>query len=66
MQIFVTTHSEALISAFGERLDSVLVCENYLGQGTVLKHLDTEVLSVWLEKYSLGEIWRAGEIGGNP
>ena len=63
-QLIVTTHSDALVSALTEYADSVLVCE-YLG-GTVMKRVDSSKLKFWLDKYSLGEIWRIGEIGGNP
>jgi predicted ATPase len=64
MQLIVTTHSDALVSALTEHASSVLVCD-YLG-GTVLRRVDASKLSFWLEKYRLGEIWRIGELGGNP
>jgi predicted ATPase len=64
-QVVVTTHSEALLSRLSENSDSVLVCE-HLGDTTVLERLDPEKLEFWLKKYSLGEIWRVGELGGNP
>jgi len=63
-QIIVTTHSDALVSAFTEQTESVLVCE-YLG-GSVLKRLESAKLRSWLDEYSLGEIWRMGALGGNP
>lgn len=63
-QLIVATHSEALVSALTEQADSVLVCE-YRG-GTVLHRVESEKLQHWLKKYRLGEIWRIGEIGGNP
>ncbi len=65
MQLLVTTHSDVLLSAFSDRIDSVAVCEN-AGGGTILRRLDADRLSFWLSKYKLGEIWRIGEIGGNP
>jgi len=65
MQLVVTTHSDALLSALSDQIESVMVCENN-GNGTTIEHLDTERLAFWLEKYKLGEIWRLGEIGGNP
>ena len=64
MQLVVTTHSDVLISALSDYVDSVVVCEN-AGHGTTLHRLETEKLSFWLDKYRLGEIWRIGEIGGN-
>lgn len=63
-QLVVTTHSDALISALSGEAESVLVCE-HLG-GTVLRRLETEQLGDWLQQYRLGELWRMGELGGNP
>lgn len=63
-QIIVTTHSEALVSAFSDQPESVLVCEHQ--GGTKLTRLDPERLAHWLENYSLGDVWRMGELGGNP
>lgn len=65
MQIVVTTHSDALLSGLGDRVDSVLVCENN-GRGTSVDALDPERLSSWLDEYTLGDVWRAGQLGGNP
>ena len=65
MQIVVTTHSDSLLSELGERVESVLVCENH-GYGTTVNRLDAERLARWLEEYTLGDIWKIGEIGGNP
>jgi predicted ATPase len=64
MQIVATTHSDAFISALTDNAGSVLVCENLCG--TTLERIDPAKLKFWLEKYRLGEIWRIGEIGGNP
>ena len=65
MQLVVTTHSDALLSALGNQIESVMVCENN-GYGTAIERLDTERLAHWLKDYTLGDIWRIGEIGGNP
>lgn len=61
-QLIVTTHSDALVSALSP--ESVVVCERD-DKGSHLRRLDPERLKKWLEKYSLGELWRMGEIGGN-
>jgi predicted ATPase len=61
-QLIVTTHSDALVSALTP--DSVLVCERD-DRGSHLRRLDPERLKKWLENYSLGDLWRMGEIGGN-
>jgi predicted ATPase len=63
-QLIVTTHSEALVDELSDTPDSVLVCEKRDGC-TQFRRLETEALKDWLEKYSLGELWRKGEIGGN-
>ena len=63
-QLVVTTHSEALVSALSETPEAVVVCERD-EQGSVLRRLDPGQLAVWLERYSLGELWSKGEIGGN-
>ena len=60
----VTTHSDALLSALTEHPSSILVCEHR--NGTVFERLDPERLTFWLEAYRLGEVWRIGELGGNP
>lgn len=63
-QLFVTTHSDTLVSALSDVPESILVCEA-TPDGTTMKRLEAEPLREWLEKYSLGELWRMGEIGGN-
>jgi len=62
-QLIITTHSDALVSALTGVPDSILVCERD-DEGTHLRHLEPAKLNEWLEKYSLGELWRMGEIGG--
>jgi len=62
-QVIVTTHSEALISALSSVPDSVLVCERDQ-RGSHLRRLDPDKLERWLEKYTLGQLWSMGEIGG--
>ncbi len=63
-QIIVTTHSDALVSSLTDVASSVLVCEHR--GGTQLERVDPDKLKHWLERYRLGEIWRIGELGGNP
>jgi predicted ATPase len=62
-QLVVTTHSDALVSALSEVPESIVVCEP--GEnGSQLRRLDRAALGEWLSRYSLGEMWRMGEIGG--
>ena len=64
MQLIVTTHSEALVDALTDQPDSVLVCERDFDNSTQMKRLSKDHLKEWLEHYSLGQLWRKGEIGG--
>ncbi len=63
-QLVVTTHSDTLVSALSHFPQAVLVCEHD-DQGSRLQRLDPVQLKLWLDKYSLGQLWRMGEIGGN-
>lgn len=63
-QLLVTTHSEQLVSELSDTPESVIVCERH-GGATELRRLEKEPLERWLSEYSLGHVWRAGELGGN-
>ena len=65
MQLVVTTHSDALVSALTSQPDAVVACERP-GAGTELRRLDPQQLASWLEEYRLGDLWRMGELGANP
>lgn len=65
MQLLVTTHSEALISALTDQPSAIVTCER-LGSATFLERLDPKRLASWLEDYGLGDLWRIGELGANP
>jgi len=62
-QIILTTHSEQLVGALSHQPEAVLVCERGPG-GTQVRRLDGAQLRGWLDQYTLGELWRMGEIGG--
>jgi predicted ATPase len=64
MQLVVTTHSDALVDKLSGNAQSVIVCEKHDGS-SVLTQLDADQLSDWLKRYTLGQLWRTGEIGGN-
>jgi predicted ATPase len=64
-QLIITTHSEALVSAFSDDPESVVVCERGADGSTQFRRLDANALDEWLADYRLGELWRKGEIGGN-
>jgi predicted ATPase len=63
-QLIVTTHSESLVSRLSDFPESVVICERD-DRGTQLRRLEPAKLREWLKKYSLGELWAMGEIGGN-
>ncbi|MBF0609532.1 MAG: AAA family ATPase [Magnetococcales bacterium] len=63
-QVIVTTHSTALVDAFTDDPEVVLVCEKRDGC-SIVHRLDAQRLQPWLEKYRLGSLWSSGEIGGN-
>ncbi len=62
-QLIVTTHSDILVDALTDTPEAVLVCEKHEGASSVRRLAKAE-LSGWLEKYTLGELWTRGEIGG--
>lgn len=62
-QLIVTTHSEILVDAMTNRPETVVVCEKHEGQ-TQMKRLSADDLSIWLEKYCLGQLWTRGDLGG--
>ena len=65
MQLVVTTHSDALVSALTGQPDAIVACERP-GAGTELRRLEPKKLAPWLEDYRLGDLWRMGELGANP
>ena len=65
MQLVVTTHSDALVSALTNQPEAIVACERP-GAGTELRRLDPAKLASWLEEYRLGDLWRMGELGANP
>ncbi len=62
-QIIVATQSPILLDHFEP--EDVLVAERVEG-ATKLRRLDDETLEVWLEDYSLGQLWEKNELGGRP
>jgi predicted ATPase len=62
-QPIVTTHSPALVDALSDHPECVLVCEREKGS-TTQRRLSQPDLKEWLEKYSLGDLWTRGQIGG--
>ena len=62
-QTIVATQSVELINHFTpEDIITVDYCEG----GSIFKRLEKEALSVWLEDFSLGELWKGNFINGQP
>jgi predicted ATPase len=61
-QIIITTHSDIIVDSVSP--EDVIVCEKHDGQ-TQMERLDESALKVWLEKYSLSQLWTRGHLGGN-
>jgi predicted ATPase len=64
-QIVITTHSDALIDRFSDEPESVVVCDRDSSESTRFRRLSSQQLKEWLDDYTLGELWRRGEIGGS-
>ncbi len=62
-QLIITTHSDILVSELSEVPESILVCERD-DHGTSMRRLQKEKLEEWLKKYTLGDLWMSGELGG--
>ena len=65
VQLVVTTHSDALVSALTDQPDAIVACERP-GAATELRRLDPEELASWLADYTLGDLWGMGVLGANP
>lgn len=62
-QLIVTTHSDILVDALSDTPECVVACDRQDGQ-TTMNRMNAEELKPWLEKYTLGELWVRGGIGG--
>ncbi|MFO8080131.1 MAG: AAA family ATPase [Armatimonadota bacterium] len=64
MQLIVTTHSDALVAALSSVPEAVAICERDDNGSTTIRRLSREGLGDWLERYTLGDLWMKGELGG--
>lgn len=62
-QMIVSTQSVYLVDAFTP--EDIIVVNHHNGAST-FERLDTEALKVWLEEYSLGELWLKNVLGARP
>ena len=63
IQAIVATQSAALVDCF-EPQDTVAVERR--GRASEFNRLDADELAVWLQSYSLSELWEKNVIGGRP
>lgn len=63
MQVIVSTQSVALVNEF--EIDDLIVVDREQGD-TVFKRLDQADFDVWLEDYTIGELWQKNILGGRP
>ena len=62
-RVILATQSPILLDHFDP--EDVLVTDLVEGK-TTFKRLDADDLKVWLEDYSLGQLWEKNELGGRP
>lgn len=62
-QVILSTQSSLLLDHFEP--EDVLVAER-IKRSTQFRRLEREPLKVWLQDYSLGQLWEKNELGGRP
>ena len=62
-RVIVATQSPILLDHFDP--EDVLIAERVDG-ATEIRRLNGETLKIWLEDYSLGQLWEKNELGGRP
>ena len=62
-QVVLATQSSLLLDHF--QPEDILVADRVRG-ATELRRLDGDKLKIWLEDYSLGQLWEKNELGGRP
>ncbi|MBV9469243.1 MAG: AAA family ATPase [Abitibacteriaceae bacterium] len=60
-QVIFTTHSDQFLDAFTDTKPTTTVTKWIDGE-TILKTIDGEELEYWLQEYSLGKLFRSGEL----
>lgn len=61
VQVIMTTHSPQFLDAFRDKLPTTTVTKWENGE-TILKNLKGEELDFWLKEYSLGSLFKSGEL----
>lgn len=63
MQVIVSTQSVPLVNEFS--IDDLIIVEREQG-ATVFKRYHEDDFKIWLEEYSVGELWEKNILGGRP
>jgi len=63
-QVIITTHSELLLSALQDDFDVLFAFDSGTGSSIVRQFSQQEFVT-WRSSHTLGELWTAGELGGN-
>jgi predicted ATPase len=63
-QLFITTHSEHLLTAVQDDFDALFAFDAGFS-GTSVRRFSQEEYKHWREEHTLGELWTTGELGGN-
>lgn len=63
-QIIVSTQSVNLVNEFSP--DDIIVVQREQNNETVFLRQSEEALAVWLDEYSVGELWEKNILGGRP
>lgn len=62
-QFIISTHNENVLDQFS--VDDVLVCEKDEANATTLNVFRDEEFKRWAANYTIGHLWRNGDLGGN-
>jgi predicted ATPase len=62
-QVFIATHSENLLNNF--RLENIRVFEKNETNSTCVNTFEEKQFEGWYDSFSVGKMWRQGDIGGN-
>jgi predicted ATPase len=62
-QLFVATHSEYLLNSFG--IENIRVFQKTEKNCTEVKSFSDSDFEGWYEQYSVGQMWRKNDFGGN-
>ncbi|CAH9017631.1 hypothetical protein NURINAE_00466 [Candidatus Nitrosacidococcus sp. I8] len=63
MQVIISTQSVPLVNECS--IDDLIIVEREEG-GSVFRRHKEEDFKIWLEEYSVGELWEKNILGGKP